>query len=85
MNDDFRTKMKVFKEMNGGKQGYLQVNQNLDLYSQQIDGSIRGIEDIVQKEREGDKAMVSATGGASTSFVDLNRGELDQFRRKNFS
>ena len=84
LNDDFKTQLKVFKQVNGGAQAYHQINQNLDLYSQMINNVMQSSDQVVQAEIQNDQAVKQSSGNqnAITGFADANKAELNQLKRK---
>jgi hypothetical protein len=78
MTEEFKTNLKVFKEMNGGASSYHTINQNLTKYSQQIEKLFGDIDKLVVNEQANDKQVASTTGNANaiTPFVSANQAEL---------
>lgn len=84
LNDDFKTKLQVFKNMNGGAASLMQINQNLQNYSAMIEQTMEKCDKIIIDQQKQDQQLKSITGAdnAITSFEDLNKAELGQFSRK---
>jgi hypothetical protein len=84
MNENFKTQLRVFKEVNGGAQAYHQINQNLDMYSQMIENQLQEADQLALTERRNDEQIIKTTGNANamTSFEDANKAELNQLTRK---
>lgn len=83
LNDDFKTKLKIFKEMNGGGATLNNINQNLKNYSGMIENVLQKCDKILLEQRQGDQelAKISGQDNAITSFEDANKAEIGQLTR----
>lgn len=83
-NEDFKVKIKIYKEQNGGSQGLQQIFEQVRTYSQQIQQKINGVDNIISQEKKNDQDIINQTGNpnAITSFEDSNKAEFSQLNRK---
>ncbi len=82
-NENFKNNHRVFREMNGGKAGYEQMNMKLQQLQQQIESAFGQIDSTISNEDSNDQQLESIAGrGNMTSFRDANKGELNQLNRK---
>lgn len=82
MNDEFKNKHQIFKEMNGGKAGYYDLNQKLDSTSTSIEQINAEITKLIQNEASQDQSLARVAGKDNiTSFSDANKGEMNQLKR----
>jgi len=82
-NEEFKTKLRVYKDVNGGSSGLQGLNNQIKQFSQQIDGKVNNIKQIIQNEQQKDQQMVQTTGNANamTSFQNANQAELNQYNQ----
>ena len=86
MDDEFKNKHKIFREMNGGKKGYLDINQKLHSSIQKVEKISNDVDQLIANEDKNDQQLASIAGQNSvTSFRDSNKGEINQFMRKKYS
>ena len=83
-SEDFKTQLSVFKDVNGGGEGYQKLNTQTGKYSQKIDHLLAEIEKITEQEKKNDQDVIKQTGNqnAMTSFQDSNKAEFNQLFRK---
>ena len=86
MTEEFRTNLRVFKEMNGGAASYNTINSNLDKFSQGISKIFQDTDKLCMNEQQNDQSVIKTTGNpnAMTSFANSNQAELNQMGRKFF-
>lgn len=86
LNDEFKTQMKVFKEMNGGGATLHNINQNLQNYSAMIEAVMANCDQLILEQQKLDQELRGITGNDNsiTSFEDGNKAELNQLTRKFF-
>jgi prophage tail gpP-like protein len=83
MTEEFKTNLKVFKEMNGGAASYHTINQNLGKYSQQIEAIFKNVDQLIINEQNKDQQVAKTTGNpnAITPFNTANQAEINQMTR----
>jgi hypothetical protein len=86
MTDEFKTNLKVFREMNGGSKSYQSINQNIVQYSGKIEHMFKNIDRIILSEQQSDQATLQIIGNsganAITPFEQAVASECSQVSRK---
>lgn len=84
MTEEFRTNLKVFKEMNGGSASYLTINKNIAEYSGKIEHAFKSIDRIILNEQQSDQSTLQIIGSSSaiTPFEQAVASEISQVSRK---
>ena len=65
MTEEFRTNLKVFKEMNGGSASYHTINQNIAQYSGKIEHAFKSIDRIILNEQQSDQSTLQIIGNSN--------------------
>lgn len=83
-NEEFKVKMRVYKDQNGGGEGLTKLFGQVTNYSQQIQQKIEEVNKIVAEEHKNDQMIIKETGdpNAITSFEHSNKAEFSQLARK---
>lgn len=83
MDDEFKNKHRIFREMNGGKKGYIDMNMKLHTSIQKVEQFSNGVDQLIATEDKNDQQLATIAGQNSvTSFRDSNKGEINQFMSK---
>jgi hypothetical protein len=81
--EEFKSKLKTYKEVNGGSNALNNLNTQIKQYGAQIDGKVNEIRTLIQGEQQKDQQMAQTTGSANamTSFENANKAEFNQFNQ----
>lgn len=83
LNDDFKSKLRIYREVNGGSRTLKDINANIEKYGNMIENILADAGKLIQKEEKEDQVLKQATGNdnAITSFANANKAEINQLNQ----